>query len=343
MKHPHLRPEWWRPGERRPPRSGDGATSTTNEASRGTSNHPSQATNSATRGIFATQAIGPAAMASGTNIKDSWIADSCSNIHIGNDISKFVQYEEIEPLQIQTGGGLMKAIGVGSVELTVARTDHSAYTITFTEVYHCPDFFTNVVSLNILRRKGAFFNGLHNTINFVKDRAEIAYVPCINGLNTFILVDNPAEVPFAMALATARSRLYEKGVLAKATMETWHKRLQHLPPDRIRLLARGMKGIVVTEDRPFHCEDCHFGKAKKQISRCPQRRSNCIFEKVHVDVVGPLKHEGLHGEKYWVLFTDDRTRFRWIYCISNRGSAASTLKQFVRMIKTQTGITIGCF
>ena len=69
--------------------------------------------------IFITQAIGPAAMASGTSIKDFWIADSCSNIHICNDIKKFMQYKEIEPLQIQTGGGLIKAIGVRSVELTV--------------------------------------------------------------------------------------------------------------------------------------------------------------------------------------------------------------------------------
>jgi len=36
----------------------------------------------------------------------------------------------------------------------------------------------------------------------------------------FILVDNPAEVPFTIALATAQSRLYKKGVLAKATIET---------------------------------------------------------------------------------------------------------------------------
>ena len=28
------------------------------------------------------------------------------------------------------------------------------------------------------------------------------------------------EVPFAIALATARSRLYKKGILTKATMET---------------------------------------------------------------------------------------------------------------------------
>ena len=194
MKHTHLRPDWWRPGERSGSGgSQNGAASNTNEASRGTSNQSSQATNSAISSIFATQAIGPTATALGTNIKDSWMADSCSNIHICNDIRRFVEYEEIEPLQIQTGGGLIKAIAVGSVELTVARTDHSAHTITFTKVYHCPDFFTNVVSLSVLRRKGAFFNGLHNTINFVKDRAEIAYIPCINGLNSFILLDDPVR------------------------------------------------------------------------------------------------------------------------------------------------------
>jgi len=59
-------------------------------------------------------------MALGTNIKDSWIANSCLNIYIGNDIRKFVQYKEIKPLQIQTGGGLIRAIGVRLVELTVA-------------------------------------------------------------------------------------------------------------------------------------------------------------------------------------------------------------------------------
>ena len=74
--------------------------------------------------------------------------------------------------------------------------------------------------LSVLQEKGAFFNGLYNIINFVKDRAEIAYTLYINGLNTFILVDNPTEVPFIMALATIQSRLYKKGVLTKATMET---------------------------------------------------------------------------------------------------------------------------
>ena len=47
-----------------------------------------------------------------------------------------------------------------------------------------------------------FFNSLYNIINFVKDWVEIAYILYINGLNIFILVDNPTEVPFAMTLVT---------------------------------------------------------------------------------------------------------------------------------------------
>ena len=104
-----------------------------------------------------------------------------------------MQYKEIKPFQVYTEGGLIEAIGIRSVELTVAQTDHSAHTIIFTEMYYYPNFFTNAVSLSILRGKGAFFNNLRNIINFIKNRAEVAYVPCINGLNSFILLDNPEQ------------------------------------------------------------------------------------------------------------------------------------------------------
>ena len=63
----------------------------------------------------------------------------------------------------------METISIRLVKLTVAWTDYLAYTIIFTEVYHCPDFFINIISLSILQGKGAFFNSLYNTINFIKD------------------------------------------------------------------------------------------------------------------------------------------------------------------------------
>ena len=44
----------------------------------------------------------------------------------------------------------MKAIGIRLVKLTVTQTNHLAYTIIFTKVYHCPDFFTNIVLFSVL-------------------------------------------------------------------------------------------------------------------------------------------------------------------------------------------------
>jgi hypothetical protein len=87
-------------------------------------------------------------------------------------------------------------------------------------VYYCPNFFINIISLSVLQKKGAFFNSLYNTINFIKNRAEIAYTLYINSLNLFILVNNPTEVLFIIALATTQLHLYEKGMLAKATIKT---------------------------------------------------------------------------------------------------------------------------
>ena len=57
-------------------------------------------------------------------------------------------------------------------------------------------------------------------MNFIKNWAEIAYTLYINKLNLFILVNNPIEVPFIMALATAQLYLYKKGILAKTIIET---------------------------------------------------------------------------------------------------------------------------
>jgi len=72
------------------------------------------------------------------------------NIHIGNDIKKFIQYKEIKPFQIWTGGGLIQAISVRLVKLIVAQTNHLAYITIFTKVYYCPNFFINVISLSVL-------------------------------------------------------------------------------------------------------------------------------------------------------------------------------------------------
>jgi hypothetical protein len=69
-------------------------------------------------------------------------------------------------------------------------------------VYYYLSFFTNIVSLSILWGKGTFFNSLHNIINFIKNQAEVAYIPYINGLNLFVLLNNPKQLYLYKELPT---------------------------------------------------------------------------------------------------------------------------------------------
>ena len=55
---------------------------------------------------------------------------------------------------------------------------------------------------------------------------------------------------------------------------------------------------------------------------------------MYVNIVRLLKYKGLHSKKYYLLFINDRIRFRWIYYILNRDFIAPTLRHFIYIIKT---------
>ena len=100
------------------------------------------------------------------------------------------------------GEGLIEAIDIKLVELTVAWTDYLAYIITFTKVYYCSGFFINIILLKVLRGKNTYFNDLYNIINFIKNRVEVAFILYINGLNLFILLDDPIQLYLIKELPT---------------------------------------------------------------------------------------------------------------------------------------------
>ena len=57
----------------------------------------------------------------------------------------------------------------------------------------------------VLWGKGAFFNDLYNIINFIKNRVEVVYILYINGLNLFILLDNPTRLRLIKELLTKKT------------------------------------------------------------------------------------------------------------------------------------------
>jgi hypothetical protein len=119
-----------------------------------------------------------------------------------------------------------------------------------------------------------------------------------------------------------------------------HELFGHADPQALRQLVNNTTGLRLTNDKNFSCEVCLLGNSKKQISRRPPNRSTSLLHRVHIDIVGPLTPVGLNGEQYWIIYTDDYTRYRWINVVDCKQVIPATLVCFLNRIETQHGVRV---
>ena len=64
------------------------------------------------------------------------------------------------------------------------------------------------------------------------------------------------------------------------------------------------------------CEPCLMGKMTKTPFSGTMQRSNDLLEIIHTDVCGPTNVEARGGYRYFLTFTDDLSRYGYIYLIN---------------------------
>lgn len=104
-------------------------------------------------------------------------------------------------------------------------------------------------------------------------------------------------------------------------------RLGHLNAPAIRRLG----AEIVVNNPNFHCRACHLGDAKRTVSRAGQIAANAPFERLHIDLIGPINPPAEGGARYLEVFTCDRTRSVWAYPLVTKGQAAIELRKMVAM------------
>ena len=58
-----------------------------------------------------------------------------------------------------------------------------------------------------------------------------------------------------------------------------------------------------------------------------------ILDLVHTDVCGPISTQARGGYSYFIIFTDDRSRFRSVYLIKYKSEAFYKFKEYQRMVE----------
>ena len=82
------------------------------------------------------------------------------------------------------------------------------------------------------------------------------------------------------------------------------------------------------------CIDCIKGKYAKQIKK-GAIRSTGVLELIHTDICGPFSVKSVDGFDSFITFTDDYSRYGYIYPIKERSEALDKFKVFKAEVENQ--------
>ena len=114
-------------------------------------------------------------------------------------------------------------------------------------------------------------------------------------------------------------------------------RLDHINSNRIqRLIKDGLLEPMDFDEFPV-CESCLEGKMTKRPFNTKGRRAQDLLELVHSDVYGPMSTKAKGGYQYFLTFTDDYSRYGYVYLMRQKSEAFEKFKEFKAEVENQLG------
>lgn len=124
---------------------------------------------------------------------------------------------------------------------------------------------------------------------------------------------------------------HAKADVKKEDLLLMHDRLGHPSAERLTK-ALQLAGHQVPKDTSIlnNCEACKHGKMHRTaIPKHSTRRASRPLERVHSDIVGPMRVESAGGNKYMVSCIDDHSRFAQVYFVTMKSEASGKLMDYL--------------
>ncbi|KAK1419766.1 hypothetical protein QVD17_29081 [Tagetes erecta] len=89
------------------------------------------------------------------------------------------------------------------------------------------------------------------------------------------------------------------------------------------------------------CDSCLAGKQSRlPFPNQTTYRARKPLELVHTDLCGPITPSTLAGNRYFILFVDDYSRYAWIYTIKTKDEALNVFKKFKHEVELELSLKI---
>ncbi|KAL0281726.1 UNVERIFIED_CONTAM: Retrovirus-related Pol polyprotein from transposon TNT 1-94 [Sesamum radiatum] len=118
--------------------------------------------------------------------------------------------------------------------------------------------------------------------------------------------------------------------------QIWHARLGHISKDSIRRLVDTNSLEIDDLDHLPTCESCLKGKMTKKPFVGQSAIAKGLLDLVHTDVCGPLSIPARGGFSYFITFTDDHSRYGYVYLMRYKSEAFERFKEYRFEVENQT-------
>ena len=268
---------------------------------------------------------------------NAWIVDSGASSHMTQRKELLVNYEEFDkPQKVSMGDGhMVEACGKGDIQFKMTLENDRPKTVTMRGTLYVPKLTCSLFSVRATVMKG-------NTVKF-ENGSCLIYDK--NGilLGTGSLVDKLYYLKFESVAQESIAIATGSEVENKADL--WHRRLGHLNEIQLREMASHdlVKGVSIPKStRISFCEKCVEGKmSKKPFKSVGEIRSVRKLQCVHSDVCGPMLTQSIGGNKYFVTFIDDYSRYCKVYFMKYKSEVFNKFKEFESVTTNECGCSIG--
>lgn len=256
------------------------------------------------------------------NIANGWCIDSGATCHISSQLELFstINTEIKEELTVANGEKLQSA-GKGSVVLMLMTGPKSKHEVRIEEVLYVPEAKGNLLSVQKLIERGFRINFHNNQAKIMKGQEVSGIGDLTNGLYILREADG--------------NRVNYARKVNKLCIHQWHRVLAHRHLEDIRKMSGcgiDIKECSCSDD----CEPCIMGKMHR--TPFPKKSFNPAKEKLDVlvsDVCGPFPVESIGGNKYYVTFTDEYTRYSYVYFMKQKSQVADILIEHMELLKNK--------
>ncbi|GJX36332.1 retrovirus-related pol polyprotein from transposon TNT 1-94 [Tanacetum coccineum] len=114
----------------------------------------------------------------------------------------------------------------------------------------------------------------------------------------------------------------------------WDKRLSHISKERLQRLVKNeiLRNLDFTDFGL--CVECIMGKQTKHNKK-GATRSNNPLEIIHTNICRPFDTPSFTGEKYFITFIDDFSRYGHVYLLHEKSQSINALEVYVNEVERQ--------